>query len=69
MRKKYEKPLFQVIEMIEKAGVMQAGGDGSVGEVGGGHAWGKENDTVWDEEGSFDLWENDEDDDNLWNNE
>ena len=65
MKKEYKKPYFEVYEMTEKTGVMQEHSP----ELGGGDAMGKENSLVWDEEGSFDLWENDEDDDNLWNNE
>ena len=56
MKREYKKPFCQVIEMIEKAGVMQAGGDGSVGEVGGGSALGKEGDFLWEDNAVNNLW-------------
>lgn len=66
MKKNYKKPLAECTEVIERYGVLV----GDSGEVDPGeHSFGKENSLVWDEEGSFNLWENDEDDDNLWNNE
>ncbi len=70
MKRTYKKPLSDIIEMTENAGVMQAGQDASAGQInpGGGDVLGKENTFVWDE-APFNLWENDEDDDNLWNNE
>ena len=56
MKKVYEKPRFELLELIEKFGVMQ--GDGSVGEITGGNAMGKENDLTWNDEVE-DLWGDD----------
>ena len=56
MKKVYEKPRFELLELIEKFGVMQ--GDGSVGEYNGGDAMGKENDLIWNDEVE-DLWGDD----------
>lgn len=66
MKRIYDKPLLSVIESLDGERIMDSAS--YIGEIEPGNIYGKENSLVWDEEGSFDLWENDEDDDNLWNN-
>lgn len=66
MKKVYINPITECIVVYERYGVLE---NENSGIASGGSSLGKENTLNWDEEGSFDLWESDEDDDNLWNNE
>lgn len=67
MKKIYKKPLFDIIEIADKGGVMQqVGPDASAGQInpGGGDVLGKENNFTFDTD-PFELW-GDESGDDDW---